>query len=67
MDPNANLTESLLIAKRVQRGRGLVDEDALSLADRVVALDKWIREGGALPQVWQKCSVDSKFDGSEEK
>ncbi len=57
MDPNACLTEILRLAKK------LVDDDsqypdqypfrnADQLAELVLALDQWIRKGGAIPDQW---------------
>lgn len=61
MDPNENLTEQLSLAQ------GLVDidpdnmdtrvgfdllSDAARLAELVIALDRWIRQGGFRPTAW---------------
>ena len=61
VDPDTNLRESLIIAKRIlrnlaeQRGAltgNVVEDDALALAERMVALDDWLRGGGFLPKPW---------------
>jgi hypothetical protein len=59
MDPNANLAEQLVLAKK------LLDSDddstdcqfcdsAERLAELVQALNEWIRNGGFLPEVWKQ-------------
>ncbi len=57
MDPNANLSEQLAIA------RELLDEESISgfqesieqghrLAELVLALDEWLTKGGFPPKRW---------------
>ena len=64
MDPNANLTEQLEIAQQIISGVAQqvvsgdyddidLEEDAVRLAELVLALDEWIRRGGFLPGAWQ--------------
>lgn len=58
MDPTANLTEQLTLARRMiadydnPNGNGIDQDDAARLAELVVALDAWIRRGGFLPEPW---------------
>ena len=60
MDPNANRDEALRLAKAIVKkdsessygGLGM-DASAIHLSNYVIALDKWICEGGALPRAWQ--------------
>jgi hypothetical protein len=59
MDPNAALAEALTIAKRfVNWERDTADYYVLEetgaerLAELVIALDGWIRNGGFLPANW---------------
>ncbi len=51
MDPNANLSEMLELAHKVQNDpyRWMSAE---RLAELVLALDQWIRKGGAIPDQW---------------
>lgn len=63
MDPNANLSEQLTLARcildangssrqyHLQTGRDL-DEDVVQLAELVQALNGWITKGGFLPSAW---------------
>ena len=63
MDPNANLEEQRQLIERMQNqppGWEACDfnQDALRLAELVVELDGWIRNGGMLPKAWLKsCAV----------
>lgn len=51
MDPDANLEEQRELAERLAEGHG--DEaDLLRLAELVLALDRWMTAGGALPERW---------------
>ncbi len=60
MDPTANLREQLALARSLieqndaeENDGGTVDVvDATRLAELVVALDEWMRGGGALPAQW---------------
>ena len=58
MDPNANLDAQIEIARRVVKNyqdpdsNGVDQDDANQLAELVIALDDWIREGGFLPRKW---------------
>ena len=58
MDPNANLTEALKLARHivsaVDADRWIESDvtDAARLAELVVGMDEWIRAGGFLPEVW---------------
>lgn len=51
MDPNANLAEQRRIVANMVDGH-ITDEDALRLAELVIALDEWISKGGFLPSAW---------------
>jgi len=67
MDPNANLTEQLFLARRIQTEWDRCNEDgtlpegqqekvadmANRLAELVTSLDQWISKGGFLPQRWE--------------
>ena len=63
MDPNANLREQLELAQEiVKRAASIEQQDmtlspaeqnALRLAELVLALDEWIRKGGFLPRQWK--------------
>lgn len=56
MDPNANLKEQLEIAKRIIDGGDMEHGEWDTLRDRlaelVIALDGWLKQGGFLPQRW---------------
>lgn len=63
MDPNANRTESLELARKVRAvlTAGPTDdaslllstlEDAIRLTELVEELDVWLRQGGFLPKEW---------------
>jgi hypothetical protein len=58
MDPTANLTEQLSIARSLLDVHGVamspddVADNAERLAELVVALDEWLRKGGFLPDPW---------------
>lgn len=57
MDPDANLEEQRHLAEFVLAG-GEHDADAWDAAQRlaelVLALDEWVRKGGALPREWRQ-------------
>jgi hypothetical protein len=56
MDPNANLTEQLELAGRIIEltdAEDVVDiRETARLAELVLSLNKWIRNGGFLPEIW---------------
>ena len=52
MDPDANLEAQRRISERFIAG-SLSIEDANKLAELVLALDKWIKAGGFLPNSWK--------------
>lgn len=62
MDPNVNLAEQRSIARCLldmhDSGNvldaGEIEENAIMLADLVIALDEWITKGGFLPTTWRK-------------
>lgn len=58
MDPNANLEEQLDLAKKIivasDRGSFLGVYSAERLAELVIALDEWIKNGGFIPRRWRK-------------
>jgi hypothetical protein len=62
MDPDTTLKELRQIANRILKNEehsdaSVVAIDATSLAERVVALDEWIRNGGFLPKPWHDVVV----------
>ena len=62
MDPDTTLKELRSIADRVLKNgdhsdASVIAQDAASLAERVVALDEWIRNGGFLPRPWHDVQV----------
>jgi hypothetical protein len=52
MDPNANLREQLALSRVIIKDEG-EPSDAYELAELVLALDKWLRNGGFLPDRWE--------------
>lgn len=65
MDPDANLQEQLNIARRIIKlqdgdeadSPGTIEEinhKSGRLAELVLALDSWIRNGGYLPNRWRR-------------
>lgn len=56
MDPEANLDEQLLIARKLldSNAMDLDTEDGLRLCELVIALNEWIRGGGFLPPQWKQ-------------
>lgn len=60
MDPQANLMEQLKISQDIQQfNDGALERDdiimhAERLAELVIALHVWIRDGGFLPQDWSQ-------------
>ncbi len=56
MDPDATLREALALAHKVQDCNGSIvapdPEDVDCLAELILALDKWIVEGGFFPHRW---------------
>lgn len=53
MDPNVNLQEQLALSQKITRVPIPHADDSLRLAELVLALHAWIRDGGFLPQVWK--------------
>jgi hypothetical protein len=59
VDPDANLAEQLSLARQMldaygdEAGNGIDQDDAARLADLVLALDEWLRNGGFQPGVWR--------------
>jgi hypothetical protein len=53
MDPTENLSEQLDLAKIIVGRLPFLDSDGERLADLVLALDEWLRQGGALPEPWR--------------
>lgn len=53
MDPKANLKEQLRLSRRIQvaydADENISSNDVIRLADLVLALDKWKRNGGFPP------------------
>jgi hypothetical protein len=65
MDPNECLREIRefvsIIEKRDKEGDfELIGLSAVELADKVAALDNWIKRGGFLPADWQNDNLDQK-------
>ena len=54
MDPNANLEEQRRLSADVIATGGTDADDAMRLAELVRAMDKWLRNGGFLPETWQR-------------
>lgn len=56
MDPNANLNEQLELAKTINETldgeKELNSDDAVRLAELVIALHEWITNGGFKPAAW---------------
>jgi len=56
MDPDANLEESMELARKLlspsPMGSGDIYDDAMRLAELVLAMDKWISREGFLPRRW---------------
>ena len=53
MDPNTNLRRQIELADSLLDETHDVDpDDAIELAELVLALDNWIRSGAALPAAW---------------
>lgn len=53
MDPDENLKQQLLLAKKMVSG-SYTWTDADQLAELVTSLNEWIQRGGFLPKEWQK-------------
>ena len=59
MDPNANLAEQIELALAItRRDIGCMTEadadNADNLAELVLVLNDWIKQGGCLPERWTK-------------
>jgi hypothetical protein len=53
MDPTANLRDQLDYAEAILDPAGNIQSaEAVALAELVVALNEWLREGGFLPSQW---------------
>ncbi len=52
LDSNATLLEMLVLADDILNG--LESTESVRLADLVIALNRWIVSGGALPTTWDK-------------
>lgn len=52
MDPDANLSETLILAKHLASGNLYSASDGERLAELVLAMDEWLRSGGFLPEPW---------------
>ena len=53
MDPNANLEEQLELASKIIAADEKDPDDAVRLAELVLALDAWITRGNFLPKSWE--------------
>jgi hypothetical protein len=60
MDPDANLSEQLDLAKviidNIDAGTEPDTDDVARLAELVLALNKWLHNGGFLPEAWKGAS-----------
>lgn len=60
MDPNKNLEQQLELSKEIiQDAYDPLDgkrssEKAFQLAELVISLDAWVKNGGFLPSAWMK-------------
>lgn len=54
MDPTANLRKQLAVARRIIAGEGSVEENAVELAELVLALHEWMNKGGFPPEQWRQ-------------
>jgi hypothetical protein len=58
MDPDANLEDQLALASKlcwqIDYEREISEVDVNRLADLVISLDVWIKNGGCLPKAWQE-------------
>lgn len=56
MDPNANIAEQLMLARKIlwdmDSSREADERAGTRLAELVVALDEWLKRGGVLPSRW---------------
>lgn len=53
MDPDANYREQVALAELIDRGDG-DEDDAQRLAELVLALNRWVRNGGFPPAAFSK-------------
>lgn len=63
MDPNANLRAQLDLACEILAGRvktTQIEDKATELAELVVALNDWIRNGGFLPDAFVPVAMRAK-------
>jgi len=55
MDPDANLKEQIELAEAFrEQGEFVPVNDVTRLAELVVAMDNWLRNGGCLPTAWKR-------------
>ena len=59
MDPDKCLDEALEVAREIVDALDGsepydIDDAANTLAERVIALDEWLRKGGFLPKPWAR-------------
>lgn len=52
MDPDANMGEQLALALGILRDEETEGQDVMRLAELVLALDDWLKKGGAFPVRW---------------
>jgi hypothetical protein len=61
MDPDINVREQLDLATRILRrydnGGRVGTQDPARLAELVMALDQWLRQGGFTPKRWARTSA----------
>lgn len=53
MDPNQALANITYLAAEHQE-RGLATREVDELAEQITDLNRWLRNGGFLPSVWQR-------------
>jgi hypothetical protein len=62
MDPTAALTTILAWAHEIDN-EGENSYEAWDIAELVIALDQWIRQGGFLPQPWEDARKGMRWTG----
>ncbi len=54
MDPDSNLEEMLSDAAVILAAEDMASPLEIAMAERIIALDEWIRKGGFLPNRWNR-------------
>ena len=52
MDPDILLKELLAIAKQVLRHEDRYEDTSIEMAEKIINLDNWLKNGGFLPHKW---------------